>query len=115
MGDNKLTCPPSGEAVTGLTVTATTTTGIDLRWNDLSPDAQIILQNYQLILRRAGREEVVLDRSIPFFSRTFALSNLLPGVMYEITFRGVFVDDVLGVDAVIIATTEELGKQADAT
>ena len=96
--------------MTGLSVTGTATSSIDLRWNDLSPDAQITLQSYQLVLMREGRQGVELERSIPFFSRTFAVSNLLPGVTYEVILRGVFVDDVMGVDATITVTTQELGK-----
>ncbi len=96
-----------GEAVTGLSITATTTTSFNLRWNDLSPQAQVNLQNYQLIIRRAGREE---ERSLPFFSRTFSLANLLPGVRYEVTLRGLFAGDVLGVDTNITVTTQEEGK-----
>ena len=95
--------------MSGLTATVMGTNSMLLQWNDLSPTAQVILQNYQLNIRRAGREEVLIDRSIPFFSNSFTVSNLLPGVRYEVTFRGVYVGEVLGVDTIIFATTDEEG------
>ena len=96
--------------MSGLIATVMSTTSMLLQWNDLSPTAQIILQNYQLNIRRAGREEVLIDRSIPFFSNSFTVSNLLPGVRYEVIIRGIYVGEVLGIDTIIFATTEEEGR-----
>ena len=69
-----------------------------------------MLQNYQLLIGRAGTQEVLIDRSIPFFSRSFTISNLRPGVAYDMILRGVF-GDVVGVDSVITVTTDEEGKE----
>lgn len=86
------------------------TTTVLIEWSELPFDTQNNLVNYQLHIRRAGREELLVDQIFSLFERRFTTTDLSPGLSYEVTVRGFFGNDVIGLNSTILITTQEDGK-----
>lgn len=79
-------------------------------WSDLGPDTQSNVVNYMFMIRRVGQQNPEQERTLSFFQRVLTVSNLSPGVTYEVILSGVFVDSVTGLNSTTMATTIETGE-----
>lgn len=88
------------------------TTALRVEWTQPSFTISNILIDYQVIISRQGRGEVTVQR-IPTFlsSNSYSATELLAGVTYQVTLRGIYTDDVLGINSTVLATTLEQGEQ----
>lgn len=104
-------CLFKGEAVPDLNGIVGTTS-IRVEWGELSFLAQAELQSFELQIRREGRADPVVERSLSFFIRAFTSTEVSPGLPYEVHIIGIYSGGVLGLPSIVRLTTLEEGEKA---
>ena len=101
----------AGAAIPGVLVEVTGTTSLRVEWQAPSFDILSRLIDYEVIIAREGRGQVIQEQVPTFFGRNnYPASDLLPGVVYVVTVRGLYTEDVIGVNSTLEATTQETGE-----
>ena len=57
-----------------------------------------------------SRSELIAERSLSFFVRSFTFAELAPGLVYEVRVTAVYTEGVVGLPSTVLLTTLEEGK-----
>ena len=81
----------------------------ELQWEELDFVSQGLLDIYEVWTATHSRtvNEIVSHDTYRFFLRSGMISGLSPGTVYNVTVRGVYLNDIVGLNNSILVTTPE--------
>ena len=100
----------AGQQIEGLSVQVQGTTGLRASWDAPPSSVLFNLEEFEVMVVREGRGQVVASERVFLFSNSFVTAQLSPGVSYRVVLRGLYREGITGLNSTVIVTTEETGE-----